>query len=248
MSSTGGFRPDVIALAVVLAACGARAPDADSPTGAPDDPLRGAWRGPSTHAGREMPCPFEIEFFADGTVETNYLNDDSDEAGCSFARLPFRTDLAARPARVTMGGQLMSCIFAREGDFLRLSCEDHPRPPPDFDDAFVLQRVRVHERHGLAALVGSWRGSAHWGPAAALEIAQDGRVRLEDRPCRIDVHGRDRLSFACDGGLDDRCLYRVTDRRLTLHCQPAARGYPASMVSAERFGETVVLVRGGRRR
>ncbi len=239
------MRPIVLCL---VSSCAGRAPTADADPHIDADPLLGAWTTSRDPDGDPLPCPLELEFFADGTVEANFLNDDSEEKMCSFARMPVERDDSARPARpgrfgrLKMGGQLSACIWRREGDLLQLACEDHEDPPQDLDSAFTLSRARVREVRGLAAIAGHWRGPSHWGDPPRLALQEDGRAEFMEQSCRARV-GDDRIDLDC-GREHAICLYRATPRRLTLRCGADGRA-PDRIVdtTGPRWMDTVVFTR-----
>ena len=194
------------------------------------DPLVGAWWGRIDLAGNDENCPLEVEIFDDGTAEANFLSDDRPAAICSFGRgLALREESAAGPV-VHLGGELGACLWRREAEALRLSCGDHDRPPATFEDSIVLHRRVVHERHGLAALVGRWGAPSFWGGADVLTISADGSASLGEQRGRVDDVGADGLRLRL-GQIDSRCLVRATDDRLSLRCGARGAQAPASFVA-----------------
>lgn len=206
------------------------------------DPLLGAWWTGSGPDGRDLPCPLEIEVFEDGTAELDFLNDDSEEKMCSFARVP-AVRSPGDPPVVRFAGQLSACLWRREGPRLRLACEDHGSPPPDFATSILLERRRVRAASGLPALVGTWATAGFWSPSQAFEIAADGRIRFLGEQGRITVIREHLLWIQVERG-ELPCRYRAIEDRLTIRCgRPAEQ--PPGTFAAEPTLETLVLRRRG---
>jgi hypothetical protein len=191
--------------------------------------LIGAWYTTRGSDGRPLPCPLIIEFFPDGTVETNYLSDDSDAERCGFLRLSFTERVDTEPRELGIGGQLNACIYAREGDALRLACEDHSRAPRDFSTSLLLKPLDEPVGSGLPDLVGEWLMSSPYGAAGRVVIHADGKVDwigtadaagsiavVDDDHLELRLEGSSVFSTRNGGGL--HCRYRVTRRRLALRC------------------------------
>jgi hypothetical protein len=203
----------------------------------PGDPLLGAWQTSSGPDGKALPCPLEVEFLADGTIEMNYLNDDSDELACAYWRLPYRTE----GNRIFIGQAnhpSFACLYASASGALDLACEDRPNPPRDMSDSMRLLRINVREGGGLAAIAGSWRVSPRG--AVALSVQPDGSFGPPLGPGRVVVRDASHLELQRSGKRAELCLYRVTDRRLSLACDAGSGSYPPA------FGDprTLVFVRG----
>jgi hypothetical protein len=233
---------------LALAACAGQAyPDSVDPS-----PLVGAWEmTPEDLAARRevtadpweyaSACVLEMEFFEDGTVETNWVNR---EHPCDFVRMAFRDDPARTPRSLEIGGALQACIYEVEGGALRLACDQGTILPRDLLYALRLVPVRVEERRGPDALTGTWLGPAFGESARTVEIAADGSLRWDDVRGRIEVRGR-RVDLALPDGAR-KCRYRATAERLTLHCRPADEGYPETMF--DRGGANVLRTTVLRRR
>jgi len=227
-------------------ACGAppMAPLQAAPPGRNGHPLYGAWTTSTLPSGRALPCPFILELFEDGTAESNLLSDDDDASMCSFARLPAQHDPSRTPAVLALAGQLASCIYRREGPNLLLACEDHrDRPPPDFREALVLERLDVREGSGLASLAGTWSGPRLWGPAATMTISSNGRVvGMGEGEAKIVVKDARRLELTLRDATQ-RCRYRVTERRLALRCAEVGLPWPEDFGHDRTLMETLVFRR-----
>jgi hypothetical protein len=236
------LRTLALGLPLLLVACHAREP------GPLRDPLVGWWVGPALTPGwtsskawkagdpRATPvyCPLEFEFFEDGTVETNWLNDGSWASMCSFARLPYMHD-QRDSSGVRFGSDwstVRACFFHREGDRARVACLNARDPPHNVQTAMVLSRRDPEEREGLDAFVGEWRTSPFGDEVVDFKVRQDARFSfqavdsssvddgwLDVRERTVELHGKRNSS----------CLYRATPRRLTLRCRPSAVGAPRDL-------------------
>lgn len=232
--------------AAMLAGCGGASPPQDRPAAAP----LGAWistggPGPPDHA-----CPWIIELFADGSLETNHLTDDGD-AACAFERLPFELD--EQPGRVVLraGGPLSHCLLDWGGGHLRLACDDHLLPDGETAQWRELAPLPVEPLTSLDAIAGTYLAAVFMGTPLILTITPDGRLEpnVEDGdaaggmgPATLEIVERDRLLLAADDRRE-RCLFRATRERLALRCQPAADGWPRTLWERDSDLETMVLYR-----
>ena len=187
----------------------------------------GAWATAVGPEGQALPCPLIVELFDDGTAELDFVSDDSPEQMCSFVRVPYRDEPDRVPPRLTLAGQLLSCIYRLEGAGLRLACEDRAEPPSDFWSSLLLTRFDPREGAGLADLAGTWSGT-RLGPGlgADVVIAPDGRFSIDSVTGRLVLHDGKRLELSSDRGTVEHCIYRVTSRRLTLRCQSGSGPWP----------------------
>ncbi len=225
---------------ILLAACAGQAyPDTVDPS-----PLLGAWKmTPEDLAARRevtadpwefaSACVLEMEFFEDGTVETNWVNR---EHPCDFVRMPFKDDAGRTPKSLEVGGAIQSCIWEIEQGALRLACDQGTILPRDFLYALRLAPVRTREVRGAEALVGRWRGPAFGGQVGIIDVSADGSLRWDDVRGRIEIRGQTVDVTVPDGAR--KCRYRATAERLTLHCRPAEEGYPIAMF--DRGGANVL--------
>ncbi len=142
-----------LGIALVLLGCGG----AQVPRG--QDFLIGAWRGaPFPRMARG--CPLQMEFHADGWVETNLLAHD---ASCAFFQARYRQDPRVRQVKI---GRL-ECRYLRDNERLRILCVGGPVPP-------YPQSVWVFDR--VANLVREPRS-----PHDDLDPDHDGILWHEDR-------------------------------------------------------------------
>lgn len=186
--------------------------------------------------GRTLPCPLELEFLADGTVELNHLSDDSPSAACMFSRIPYLI-VGSRVYIGPPGQTVAACLYSVRGESLAIACEDHRNPPTDLREHYELGRIAVRESSGLAAIAGRWRSTLSGGEP--FEIASDGRLGPPVGPGQTVVVDAQRLELRRDSKPPELCLYRVTDRRLSLACNPVASGYPQAFEGSN----VIVLVR-----
>jgi hypothetical protein len=217
----------------LLAACG--------PAKAPPPPpltLAGWWVGPTlatTWQSRKswpaadlrstpMYCSFEIEFFADGTAETNWLNEGSWASMCSFARMPFKQDPADRSIlRLGLPGQtLRACRLERDAARLKAACVNAANPPADMRGALAMRSREPDERMGLQAFIGTWQSGAFGDDVASFSVRPDARYSLESangaRPDDGWLSATDK-TVELHGVHDTTCTYRATARKLTLVCR-----------------------------
>lgn len=223
-------------------ACGGSAPPAET-AAERADPLLGAWWTGTAPDGDPLPCPLEIEVFADGTAELDYLNDDSEEKMCSFARVPVERS-AGDPPVVRFAGQLTACLWRREGPRLRLACEDHLDPPADFSTSMLLERRPVRPLEGFDAIVGTWASAGFWSESRSITIAPDGHIRFLGGEGRVSVTDEGQLAIEI-GEHVLRCRYRAIVDRLTMRCGAPDAPAPDGFAGPQPILETLVLRRRG---
>jgi hypothetical protein len=230
-----------------LAACG--------PANAPPPPPQtvvGWWVGPTLattwHAKktwdardpRATPtyCSLEFEFFSDGTVETNWLNEASWASMCSFAHLPFATD-PSDPSLIRIGppgAVVRSCRFLHEGNALKAACANEPNPPADARGAVALRPREPEMRVGIDGMIGTWQSGAFGDDVFSLTVRSDARFAIQKADgAPVDSGWASATDTALElhGGHDVKCAYRATSRKLTMRCPDAA----------SRAGTTVVYTR-----
>jgi hypothetical protein len=195
------------------------------------DPLVGDWWGTLDMGTGSSPCPIEIEIFADGTAEANFMSDDGPDAQCGFGLVLAVREQGPNGPIVRLGGELSACLWRREGELLRLACEDHDRVPSSFDYSFVLTRRPDREISGHDALVGHWRSASFFGTATDLTIAEDDSLTFGEQRGRVSDVDDQRVTLHTDT-LDQRCLYRATEDRLTLRCADRGADAPADFLGA----------------
>lgn len=204
------------------------------------NPLVGDWVG----APRPGGCAHEIELFADGTMEANYLNDDNVAATCSFGLLSWSADganLRVWPA----GGQPANAkaySYALTGDALKLQ-------PYEASDGFRMgdgYRAALDDDPRTSnELAGNWDTNAFFGAPAQLQIGADGNFAVTQEVGKVALGGRitvrdaRTLDQTFTLGNVQRCLYRVSRKRLTLRC--SAGDYPATFVGGA--GEPALVLR-----
>lgn len=227
------------ALAVALAACGN-----PKPPPPPQETLLGWWVGPmlattwvsrkpwGADDPRSVPtyCSLEFEFLEDGTVETNWLDEDSWTSMCSYAHLPYKID-PANPAVIRIGFPskiVRSCRMRHLQGQLVAACANGATPPADETNRILLHPREPETRVGLDGLVGSWQ-SAIGGDLRTLTVRSDARFLAKGVDAGTSDNGwvsaTDR-TFELHGARNLECAYRATSRKLTIHCrdEDAAQG------------------------
>lgn len=224
-------------LLLVVVGCGvAQGPALDA-----EQQLTGAWTTEVDHRNRPLPCAFVIDFLADGSAETNYLNDDSEAKACSFARLAVHHEPTATPPRVTFGkSATRACIYSKEGGRLRIACDEHGEAPTSFESSMVLRRLEAAQTTGLKALIGTWQWPQHWGPSPPLEINRKGETEMLGEKVAVVVRGSAELDIVAKKGTL-RCLYEHRGQRLTLRCADRGQSRPTRIFAGTL--DTLVLTR-----
>jgi hypothetical protein len=171
-------------------------------------------------------CSLEFEFFADGTAETNWLNEGSWASMCSFERLPYRQDPQDRSlVRFGVGPRYArTCRLRHEGNTLTAACSNDVFPPADFSAAMTLHAREPELRTGLDALIGTWQSAAFGDDLVSISVRSDARFAIQ----KVDGSFADNgWVSATDSGLvlhgahDVTCDYRATSRKLALRCHDA---------------------------
>jgi hypothetical protein len=174
-------------------------------------------------------CSLEFEFFDDGTVETNWLNESSWASMCSFARLPYATDPVDKslirigtPARI-----LRACRLRHDPDGLVAACSNEPNPPADFRAAMKLRPREPEVRVGLDGFIGTWQSAAFGEDLVTLNVRSDARFAIQSSSAELPDEGwvsANDKTVELHGRRDANCGYRATARKLTLRCaDPASK-------------------------
>ena len=238
----------LLALLALLAACGPAKPPPPRP-----ETVVGWWVGPTLattwHARRAWDardpratpiyCPLEFEFFADGTVETNWLNEGSWAAMCSFERLPYREDPQDRSlVRMGVGPRYArACRFRHEGNALEAACSNGANPPADLNAAMTLRAREPETRIGLDGLIGTWQSAAVGDDLVSLAVRSDARFSIQKLDGSVADDGwvsATDSALELHGSHDVKCDYRATSRKLTLRCHDAPS-------STARLGDSVLI-------
>ncbi len=221
-----------------LALCVACATTVDAPA-VVDNPLVGAWRGPVPPGGAE--CPFDLDVFADGSAEVNYVDDDSDEEKCGFVRVPWTVsgDVLRLGGAATCRHRLDRDATSQGGDLLTIACEDHGEPPANLQGALVLRRREVRELHGQSALAGRWTSAPIFGNKATLSLDANGHGSMGDQMVELVAKDDRTATIKMESGTAG-CIYRATKEKLTLRCANPGEGAPSSFVDGPG---TVVMLR-----
>jgi hypothetical protein len=208
-------------------------PDDSSLFSTPPPSAEGAWISTSLQEKFDTPCPWIIEIFADGSVESNYINDDLGKL-CMFARVPYEHEPDHDPALLRIAGQLSTCLYKleHEGAQLLLACED--KGVPSADDARWIAFDRLDVEHGrrLRDLAGKWLPPLFWGGKERMVIEPDGQLSFGKMTGKVEIVRRGKLLIE-GGAHDERCLFKVTANRLTLRCVPAEEDWPPSLFDPE---------------
>jgi hypothetical protein len=233
-----------IALVVLVAAFSGCAGGSPSQVTTPGDRLEGAWieRASGTPSGAD--CPWVIEVFGDGSLETNRLSDDRGER-CMFARVPFELDTGSEPPVLRIGGQLLSCLYERRGDRMWLACDDHAMPSLDAAEWREFEPLAVEPGDRKADLVGDWLPPAFWGGGEPWTIARDGQMFFGRESGRVDVVAPGRAMLRL-GDLTQRCRFRATRYRLSLRCVGESEPWPETFYDPSRdagWRDTLVFYR-----
>jgi hypothetical protein len=248
-----------VGVLLLLAACGA-----PKPPPPPPETLTGWWVGPTLattwHAkklwgpndprGTPTYCSLEFEFFTDGTVETNWLNEGSWASMCSFARLPYAEDPQDKSVvRIGPASHVVrACRFRHEANLLKAACANEPNPPADVAAATTLHSREPEVRIGLDALIGTWQSAAFGDDLVSIGVRSDARFAL----LRMDGAAVDNgwvsasdTSLELHGAHNVKCDYRATSRKLTMRCHDdagdAAKQAAPAPAPASKGAEKVVV-------
>jgi hypothetical protein len=226
-------RLGALLLGAALAGCGAAAPKVEGPAAE----LVGAWISDGLQERRGDECPWIVEVFADGSLETNQLSDDRGNR-CAFSRVPYEIDAESDPPVLQVGGQMSRCLFQRDGARLKLVCEDHGTPSDvQPEDWFVFEPFEVERETTIEGLVGTWSAGTFWGSplvatvderGAMTPCVEEGEQVGPDDTTTLEIVTEDRIVARREDRVE-HCLFRATRHRLTLRCQPADSGWPTAI-------------------
>lgn len=201
----------VLVLLFLVAGC-ASGRSRHPPTGA--NPLLGHWLAWPARA----PCPFELEFLADGTVRRNYLSDDSPAQLCASAIVGY----SAYPSQGTVffgvaGRTTQHCLYSLHGNTLWLNCDERALPP-NLSDALRFERQPSELDAGGATLIqGRWRTGNFLGRPSQYEFYGNGQLTIDGTPGTYQLLRPGELELR-QPAFSERCHYQVTQRELRLRC------------------------------
>jgi len=223
----------LLLLTAATAACGMAFTPSDTAlfTPAPESVLR-AWKSTSYQQVLGTPCPWIIEFFEDGSAETNYLNDDRGKL-CMFARVPFEHLPDEDPPQLHISGQISHCLYRIRDERLQLACDDHSVPSAAKAKWIEFAPLKVKRGHRLADLEGTWLPPLFFGGRDRMVIGKRGELDVGGDQGKVEIVGKDRLLLK-GRGHDERCLFRVTANRLTLRCRPVSDDWPEGVYPLRR--------------
>jgi hypothetical protein len=203
----------------------------------PPETVIGWWVGPTLattwHSSRAWDardpratptyCSLELEFFPDGTVETNWLNESSWAGMCSFARLPYAVDPQDKSV-MRMGTAprfARACRLRHEGKTLQAACANETNPPADYAAAVTLHAREPEARIGLDALIGTWQSAAFGEDLVSIAVRSDARFAIQNTSGSMVDNGwvsATDSTLEMHGNQNVKCDYRATSRKLTMRC------------------------------
>lgn len=228
----------LLLLSVTAVSCGmAFTADESSLLSTPGKGIEGAWISTELQEQHDLSCPWIIEIFADGSIETNYISDDRGNQ-CMFARVPHQHEPDQDPPLLRIAGQLSTCIYKLDKTRLLLTCEDHGVPRVDDVRWIAFDPIEVKRGQKLADLAGEWLPPLFWGGKERMVIGAGGQLSFGDLTGNVRIVGKGKLLIE-GGDHGEKCLFRVTARRLTMRCRPESDEWPAALF--EPGDETATL-------